>query len=217
MAGGAEAADARLRISIPPKSYADALIDLAVQTNVSILGTSSCGPGGRTELRGSYTLDEALARLLAGAPCRYRIVDARTVRISAYAAPAAPPPPAREPPPPTALVAEVVVTATKRPATMDSLPAGVSAISREQMSATGAVEVGQTIGQLAGVLTTNLGPGRDKLIIRGLSDGAFTGRARSTVSTYLDDAPINYNAPDPDLRLVDVDRIEVVRGPQGAL
>jgi iron complex outermembrane receptor protein len=67
------------------------------------------------------------------------------------------------------------------------------------------------------VLATNLGPGRDKLLMRGLSDGAFTGRARSTVSTYLDEDPINYNAPDPDLRLVDVDRIETVRGPQGAL
>src|SRR5204862_280802 len=83
-----------------------------------------------------------------------------------------------------------------------------------QVLATNAIDVSQTIGQLAGVLATNLGPGRDKLLIRGLSDGAFTGRARSTVSTYLDDAPINYNAPDPDLRLVDVERIEVVRGPQ---
>src|SRR5207302_3349176 len=83
--------------------------------------------------------------------------------------------------------------------------------------ATRAVDVRDTAGQLAGVLMTNLGPGRDKLLMRGLSDGAFTGRARSTVSTYLDDAPINYNAPDPDLRLTDVERVETMRGPQGAL
>src|SRR5204863_9521688 len=100
---------------------------------------------------------------------------------------------------------------------LDTLPAGVSAISGEQLFVTGAADVRDTAGQLVGVLTANLGPGRDKLLIRGLSDGAFTGRARSTVSTYLDDAPINYNAPDPDLRLVDIERIEVVRGPQGAL
>ena len=61
----------------------------------------------------------------------------------------------------------------------------------------------------SGLLTTNLGPGRDKLLLRGLSDGAYTGRARSTVATYLDDIPINYNAPDPDLRLVDVERVEI--------
>ena len=71
--------------------------------------------------------------------------------------------------------------------------------------------------QIAAVATTNLGPGRDKILLRGVSDGAFTGRARSTVATYLDDAPITYNAPDPDLVLTDVERVEVLRGPQGAL
>nr|MEA2798659.1 iron complex outerrane recepter protein [Phenylobacterium sp.] len=120
-------------------------------------------------------------------------------------------------PPPAPLVTEVLVTARRRPERLDTLPAGVSVISAEQLFATGAVDVRDTAGQLVGVLMTNLGPGRDKLLMRGLSDGAFTGRARSTVSTYLDDAPINYNAPDPDLRLTDVERVETVRGPQGAL
>lgn len=215
MAGRAEADDARLRLSIPPRSYADALIDLGLQANVSILGTANCGSDGRATLNGRYSVREALARLLDGAPCRYTIVDARTVRILPSAPSASPP--VREAPRAPALVSEVVVTATKRPVALDQLPAGVSAISRDQISATRAVDVGQTMGQLAGVLSTNLGPGRDKLLVRGLSDGAFTGRTRSTVSTYLDDAPVNYNAPDPDLRLVDVDRVEVVRGPQGAL
>lgn len=214
-AATAEAADARLRVSIPPKPYADALIDLGIQANVSIVGTSACGRGGRTELRGRYSLEDALARLLDGAPCQYRIVDPNTVRITPPTLSATAP--AREPAGQPMLVSELVVTAAKRPASLDLLPAGVSAIPRDQIAVTGAADVGQTVGQVAGVLTTNLGPGRDKLLIRALSDGTFTGRARSTVSTYLDDAPLNYNAPDPDLRLVDVERIEVIRGPQGAL
>ncbi len=218
MAGRAEAADSRFNLAIPPRSHADALIDLGLQTNVSILGTASCGAGGVTRLRGRFTLDEALSRLLDGAPCRYRIVDTRTVRITANPVAVAEPAPAPvEPPRPPPLLAEVVVTATRRPAAMDRLPAGVSAISGQQIAATGSVDIGRTVGQLAGVQTTNLGPGRDKLLIRGLSDGAFTGRTRSTVGTYLDEAPINYNAPDPDLRLADLDRIEIIRGPQGAL
>jgi iron complex outermembrane recepter protein len=207
----AEAAEARRRFEIAPKPYAEALIDLAVQANVSLLGASSCGAGGRTGLSGDYSLAEALARVLAGAPCNWRIVDAETVRIVAAA------PVEHAAPPPAALVTEVLVTARRRPERLDTLPAGVSVISGEQLFATRAVDVRDTAGQLVGVLMTNLGPGRDKLLMRGLSDGAFTGRARSTVSTYLDDAPINYNAPDPDLRLTDVERVETVRGPQGAL
>lgn len=216
LAGRAEAAGSRLRIQIPHRSYAEALIDLALQANVSILGTAACGPGGQVELSGRFTLEEALDRLLAGAPCDYRIVDASTVRITHLRprpreAPEAPP----ERPP--SLVSEVVITATKRPVALERLPAGASVLSRDQIEATGATDVSAAVGQLAGVLTTNLGPGRNKLLVRGVSDGAFTGRTRSTVSTYLDDAPINYNAPDPDLRLVDVDRVEALRGPQGAL
>jgi iron complex outermembrane recepter protein len=208
-ASAADAAESRHRFNIPTKPLSDALIDLGVQANVSILGTSACGDQP-VSLKGAYTLEAALRRMVPPAACRYQIMDARTVRISA-------PQPRREPPPQSTLISEVLVTATKRPASLDRLPAGVSSISRSQIELSGAADVGDTTGQLAGVLTTNLGPGRDKLLIRGLSDGAFTGRARSTVSTYLDNAPINFNAPDPDLRLVDIERVEVIRGPQGAL
>ena len=178
---------------------------------MSLLGVSACGSGGHASLSGRHSLSDALGRILAGAPCTWRIVDAGAVRIT----PAAPAPRAVGPSAP--VVTELLVTARKRPERLDTLPAGVSVISGEQLFATNAYDARQTAGQLVGVLTTNLGPGRDKLLMRGLSDGAFTGRARSTVSTYLDDAPINYNAPDPDLRLTDVERVETVRGPQGAL
>jgi len=213
LASRAEAFEARRRFAIPSKPYAEALIDLAVQGNVSLLGASACGGGGSTALSGRYALRDALARALAGAPCAWRIVDAHTVRITATTAP----PTSRAAASETPLVSELLVTAGKRAERADDLPAGVSAISGDQLFITNAYDARATAGQLVGVLTTNLGPGRDKLLMRGLSDGAFTGRARSTVSTYLDDDPINYNAPDPDLRLVDVERIETVRGPQGAL
>ena len=140
---------------------------------------------------------------------------ARAVEIRP--APPVAPPKQQEPQAAPEVVAEVLVTATKRVQSADRLAVAISVIPGEQLRATGAVDPGGTVGQVAGILTTNLGPGRDKLLLRGLSDGAFTGRARSTVGTYLDDTPINYNAPDPDLRLVDVEQVEVIRGPQGAL
>jgi iron complex outermembrane receptor protein len=207
----AAAAEGARPFSIAQQPYRDALIDLALQADISLLGASACGTAGQASLRGTFTLDQALNRLLARAPCGYRIVDARTVRIFPVA------PAHRETQALAPAVDELTVTANRRPQRPDSVPAGVSVIVHDQIRATDAADATDVAGQVAGVITTNLGPGRDKLLIRGLSDGAFTGRARSTVGTYLDDAPINYNAPDPDLRLTDVQQVEVVRGPQGAL
>ena len=211
-AGKAEAAPERVRFDIRAKPYPEALIDLALQADVSLLGASACGGGGAPDVKGAYTVEDALSRLLARAPCTWRVLGSRSVQIRA-----AEPQVEEEAAIPAVAVSEVLVTATKRVQSTQRLAVAVSVISAEQLAATGAVDPGETAGQLAGVLTTNLGPSRDKLILRGLSDGAFTGRSRSTVGTYLDNTPINYNAPDPDLRLVDVERIEVIRGPQGAL
>jgi iron complex outermembrane receptor protein len=90
-------------------------------------------------------------------------------------------------------------------------------IGAERLHDTGAIDTTSISQQTAGFITTNLGAARNKIMLRGLSDGTFTGRTQQTVGTYLDNIPLTYNAPDPDLRLIDVDRVEVLRGPQGAL
>ncbi|MBI3438476.1 MAG: TonB-dependent receptor [Proteobacteria bacterium] len=71
--------------------------------------------------------------------------------------------------------------------------------------------------EMSGVLFSDIGAGRDKAYIRGISDGALTGHAQSTVGVYLDGVRLTYAAPDPQLQLVDVARVDVLRGPQGAL
>ena len=210
----ADAAEARHRFVIRPKPYAEALIDLALQSGISLLAPQACGTGTSRGLSGVYTLREALDAVKAGAPCSYRVVDTATVRMLPSASP---PQRTTPPPPPVPAVTELMVTATRRPERLDDLPAGISVISGQQIWTTGFADARDTGSRLVGMLNTNLGPGRDKILMRGLSDGAFTGRARSTVATYLDDVPINYNAPDPALRLVDIERVEAVRGPQGSL
>src|SRR5690606_27008752 len=67
------------------------------------------------------------------------------------------------------------------------------------------------------VSSTYLGSGRNKLFIRGIADSSFTGPTQSTVGQYLGDLRLSYNAPDPDLRLSDLARVEVLEGPQGTL
>jgi outer membrane receptor protein involved in Fe transport len=209
--GAAQAAPARIQFRVPAQSYAEALLDVAQQANITLIGAAACSGAVRNGLSGPYTLDQALDRLLAGAPCRWRMIAPGAVEISPVnvVQPERPSPPVS--------VSELLVTATKRVRNARELAVAVTALPRNDIYGAGATDAADAAGQLAGVLATNLGPGRNKLLLRGLADGAYTGRARSIVATYLDDIPINYNAPDPDLRLVDVDRVEVARGPQGAL
>lgn len=207
----ARAAPARIRFHIEPQAYSEALLDIAQQANVTLIGAASCNGYSPNRLVAVMTLEQALTETLADARCTWRLIAPGAVEIS--------PVPRVEPPrpEPPVTVSEVLVTATKRIRNARELAVAITTIPREGLEATGASDAGEAASQFAGVLVTNLGPGRNKLLLRGLSDGAHTGRTRSTVATYLDDVPVNYNAPDPDLRLVDVDRVEVARGPQGAL
>lgn len=186
--------------------------------NATIGGVDACkGPG--VPLVGGFTLREALDRVSQGKGCAYAFVDARTIRFFAVRPPSPPRPAAVVKAPRVELepVAPLVVNAGKRSPRLGALPGGVSVIGAPQLQDTGVGETGSVARQTAGFMTTNLGAARNKILLRGLSDGTFTGRTQSTVGTYLDDLPVNYNAPDPDLRLIDVDRVEVLRGPQGAL
>jgi outer membrane receptor protein involved in Fe transport len=112
---------------------------------------------------------------------------------------------------------ELVVTAEKRPELLARSASAVSVLSARDVNSLGGKTFEDVASQVVGVAVTNLGSGRNKIFVRGLSDGSFTGKTQSTVGLYLDDVPITYNAPDPDLRLADIDRVEVLRGPQGTL
>src|SRR3546814_16463624 len=54
------------------------------------------------------------------------------------------------------------------------------------------------LSRTASVSATQLGPGRNKLFIRGIADSSFTGPTQSTVGQYFGDIRLSYNAPDPD-------------------
>ena len=215
----ATAAEPRTRLDIRKPTAAETLIELGLSMGVSVGGVEACaGPGA--PLVGSFGLHEALDRAIAGRGCAYAFVDARTVRFSPRPSTVVLRP--RSPDPARlsesiALLAPLTVSAGKRPPRLGSLPGGVSVIEATRLQDAGATDTNAVARQTAGFITTNLGAARNKILLRGLSDGTFTGRTQSTVGTYLDDVPVNYNAPDPDLRLIDVDRVEILRGPQGAL
>ncbi len=114
-------------------------------------------------------------------------------------------------------IEDLVVTANKRPSANFNLPVSVSVVSALTLEDLSTYDFQSIAPHLAGVLTTNLGPGRNKIFVRGLSDGAFSDRTQSMVGVYIDETPVNYSDTNPDIRLFDVERVELLRGPQGTL
>ncbi|MGH6911320.1 MAG: TonB-dependent receptor plug domain-containing protein, partial [Phenylobacterium sp.] len=194
------------------------MVRFGIQGDVSVGGSPSQGCSSNS--RSTYGLmspTRALGKLLP-AGCGYEALDARSFRVFGVAKPAAPPPsPAPPSPPMVTSLDELVVTAERREEPLIGRAYAISAMSGAELERLGGKSFAEAASQMVGVTVTNLGSGRNKIFIRGLSDGSFTGHTQSTVGLYLDDVPITYSAPDPDLRLVDVDRVEVLRGPQGTL
>ena len=178
----------------------------AVQAEVSVGGLPAPGCSGRSHIVLAVTTpSDALKRLLP-AGCGFERVDARAYRIVGRrpTAKAAAPAAKGSDTPLTAQLTELIVTAEKRREPLRGSPFAVSVLTGGDIDRLGARSFADAATQFPGVAETNLGPGRDKIFIRGISDGAFTGRTQATVGLYLDEVPITYNAPDPDLRLADI-------------
>ncbi len=114
---------------------------------------------------------------------------------------------------------ELVVTADKMSSTtVLQAPMSIQAISGADLQKQGVAGFLDVAGQIPGLSIEDLGPGDRKYVIRGISS---TGD--STTGVYYDEAVISgSNANDggglqSDIRLYDLDRIEVLRGPQGTL
>ena len=202
---------------IPPAPAAQALVRLAVQAGVSVGGDlASCGPALVT-LHGRMTAQTAVRRLLATSPCEAVQAAPGAFRIQLRRGPPASARLRRLEVVADVPLSEVVVTADRRHTALDRFAGSVAVTQSDDLAASRRTDLTSLAGAIPMLAVTNLGPGRDKFFLRGVSDGVFTGASVPTVATYLDDLPLTYNAPDPDLKLIDIDRVEVLAGPQGAL
>src|SRR5229473_3624806 len=115
---------------------------------------------------------------------------------------------------------EIVVTAQKRTGSVQDTPFSVSATSQEQIRNSGAENITDFARNVAGLTIADLGPGQSQVAIRGISSGQVIRDqpgVKEQVGVYLDESPISVALFTPDLELFDLDRFEVLRGPQGTL
>ena len=113
--------------------------------------------------------------------------------------------------------AELVVTGSKRRILLAAYPGAATIVDGRDLILDGVAGSDALVQHVPSLTSTHLGPGRNKLFVRGIADSSFNGPTQATVGEYLRDTRLNYNAPDPDLRLYDIERIEVLAGPQGTL
>ena len=115
---------------------------------------------------------------------------------------------------------EIVVTAEKRDSTVQKTPISITALSGKELQDLGVATAQGVVQSVPGVAVASAGPGQAKYEIRGLSSDGGTA---ATVGFMLDDVPITppatattgKSAIDPEL--YDLQRVEVLRGPQGTL
>lgn len=180
-------------------------------------------------VRGRMSVDDAIQRMLAGTNARAVRVSATSWRIERgraavqMARKPAPPRPAR---PRVAAPAddsgagvhdEIIVTASKADLPYSRYAGVATQLDGDDLAFGGERGTESILSKMASISSTHLGAGRNKLFIRGIADSSFTGPTQATVGQYLGDIRLSYNAPDPDLRLYDIDSVEVLEGPQGTL
>jgi outer membrane receptor protein involved in Fe transport len=117
---------------------------------------------------------------------------------------------------------EVVVTATRRSESVLSIPASIQAISGKQLSNAGVSDLSGLVRLAPGLSIFDEGPrasgNRNTFNIRGLNADNVNNNddnpslTQSAVSTYLGEIPVFF-----PFKLVDMDRVEVLKGPQGTL
>ncbi len=112
--------------------------------------------------------------------------------------------------------AEIVVTGTRRSVSLQDAPINISAISSAQIEEKGITDIRDLAAFTPGVTVLDTGArSASKIVLRGLSandTGTGGSNSENAVATYLGEVPLYL-----DFKLLDIDRVETLLGPQGTL
>ena len=219
--------ETEFRIERGPLS--NALIQFSTQSGIQVVAAdATTSAAASPEVRGRLSAAEALRQLLSLTALRYRLVGEDTIALIAEDAAAVrsreratgPRELARPDPEPALTLQEVMVTAEKRLRTLQETPVSMSVLDAGQLQrrgitgltglftgATPSLRVSTTIGRTSALT----------IAMRGIHSGDVSQISRDAgVGIYLDGIYLGRNHG-LSAELLDVQRIEVLRGPQGTL
>ena len=234
-------------LDLPAQPLALSLRAVGSQTSTNVLFDPPLVEGVNAPgVAGQFTAEEAFRKLLAGTGLKYRFLDEKTVMvISASEAPVKPTArcqgarcieagaerwlagagqsdasAAETSDAQTPQLEEIVVTATKHEERLQDVPIAITALTSRDITSRGLAGYADILSSVPGVYYQDGGPGDTAILIRGITQGG--GGTPPTVATYFGEIPMSvqgggnlgqHGTP----RFVDIDRVEVLRGPQGTV
>ena len=209
---------------IPQEDLSLALNQIAQQSHIDITNNADLTRGKTSpSLQGTYTPEQALAKLLQGSGLYARQIAGGALVVETEGTAAAPTDvkkPLSDGDAATQL-GNIIVTASKRSQKQREVADSVTAFSGNELRQMGAQSFEDYIGRAPGVIFDQATPGLSNVTIRGVgTTTAGPDQGQGTTGIYLNDIPLtdpSFGVSIPDIDTFDLQRVEVLRGPQGTL
>src|SRR5258708_9585309 len=120
-------------------------------------------------------------------------------------------------------IQEITVTAQRRTENIQNVPITIQALSTEQLKELSISNFEDAVRFLPNVSLASNGPGQGNIFMPGLSPGSAGNQSQSSIASFpnvplsLDDQSVQFPGRNLDINAVDMERIEVLEGPQGTL
>jgi len=161
---------------------------------------------------------EALSRLLQGTGLRFEYLTPETIRILAASSAAIP-----AQPPTRGDLPEVIISANRREEDLQDVPITVQTFTGEQLKELSVASFNHLLHYTTNLTFSGNGPGTGNIFIRGLGSAGTGNQQQATlgpfpnVGLYLDDQSMQFPARNNDVYMIDLERVEILEGPQGTL
>ncbi len=234
-------ADQEFNFDIPAQSLTGALLTFSAQTGLQVVTSGATLPASKTSaVAGRQTIASVLGQLLSGTGLKYKTISdttitlvpegrkttsagrdihlarSRTTETQNAGQDAAPGDAADK-----EAIQEITVTAQKREERAQDVPISIAVISSQEIERRGLVGMEDYLRSIPGVNQIDRGVNDNAIVVRGITTAPQGENFSSgpTVATYFGETPITglggYLVGGIDVRPVDLERIEMLRGPQG--
>ena len=212
-------APATLATDIPAQPLAQALGAFARHTGLQLVYVSSVVRNKKSHaVSAGMSVNEALTRLLQGTGLRFVYLTPDTIDILTASLPEK-----RTQSPPEGEPLQVIVTASRREELLQNVPITIQAITGDYLQELNLLTFNDLLKYTTNITYSGNGPGTGNIFIRGLGSYGSGNQNQSTiapfpsVALYLDDQTMQFPARNNDVYMIDLERIEVLEGPQGTL